>query len=176
VLVARKVPEAIFVIAGDGPLRSKLERFAADEGIASKTRFLGIRDDVPVVLAALDVFALTSLWEGLPLTVMEAMAAAKPVVATAVNGVPELVEDGVTGFLAPPQGVEQLAVHVTRLLKDSALAEQMGRAGRQRIETRFTVEHMVTQLADLYRRLHRMKCSNGIRPMEKVTEKSGVDV
>jgi glycosyltransferase involved in cell wall biosynthesis len=175
VLVARKVPATTFVVVGDGPLRSQLEQLAASQGIGASTRFLGFRDDVPLVLAALDVFLLTSLWEGFPLTILEAMATGKPVVATTVSGVPEVVEHGVTGFLTPPKRVEQLATHVVTLLRDSALAQKMGQAGRHRIEKCFTLDQMIAQLTDLYHELYRMKCPGDFSAIEKATkERSAV--
>lgn len=153
-LVARQVPATTFLVVGDGPLRGDLERLARELGISERVRFLGFRDDVPRILAALDVFALTSLWEGLPLTILEAMACRAPVVATAVNGVPEIVEDGRTGLLAPPQDTAQLATHLIALLKDPERARAMGEAGRQRVREHFDVERTVAQLSDLYQRLH----------------------
>jgi len=156
-LVAREFPDAIFLVAGDGPLRDSLERLAANLGIANQVRFLGFREDIPLMMAALDVFALSSLWEGLPLTILEAMAASKPVVATAVNGVAEVVQHGSTGLLARPQEVHQLAAHIATLLRDPARARAMGEAGRRHVCEHFSIERMVAQLSDLYQALYRAK-------------------
>jgi glycosyltransferase involved in cell wall biosynthesis len=130
-----------------------------------QVRFLGFRDDVPRVLAALDVFALTSLWEGLPFTILEAMRAGTPVVATAVNGVPEVVEDGRTGLLAGPRNTAQQAAHIVALLRDPGRARAMGEAGRQRVRERFDADRMVAELSDLYQRLYaaRRPASRGAR-------------
>jgi glycosyltransferase involved in cell wall biosynthesis len=171
-LVSRQFPDATFLVVGDGPLRRRVERQAIRLGIARSTKFLGFRDDVPLILAALDVFVLTSLWEGLPITILEAMAAGKPVVATTVSGVPEVVEHGVTGFLAPPKKVEQLATHVVTLLRDSVLAQKMGQAGRHRIEKCFTLDQMTARLTDLYHELYRMKCPEGFSAIEKSAKES----
>ncbi len=156
-LVAREVPQATFLLVGDGPMRGALERLAADLGIAGQVSFLGVRNDVPLVLAALDVFALASLWEGVPFSILEAMAAGKPVVATAVNGVAEVVEHGRTGFLAPPQDVKQLAAHIATLLKDPPRARVMGDAARQRIEEDLSIERAMARYSALYQELYRAK-------------------
>jgi glycosyltransferase involved in cell wall biosynthesis len=150
-----------FVIAGDGPLRQSLELLAADLGLTHRVRFLGVRDDIPLVLAALDVFALTSLWEGVPFSILEAMAAARPVVATAVNGVGEVVEHGQTGWLAAPRDVEQLAKYLEALLRDPVTARAMGQAGRRRVEERFSLDGAVARYSALYQRLYRDKRHNG---------------
>jgi len=157
-LVAREFPAATFLVVGDGPLRATLEGLARELGIADRVRFLGFRDEVPVVLAALDVFALSSLWEGLPLTILEAMAAGKPVVATSVNGVAEVVQHGRTGWLVSPQQVEQLAAHIVTLLRDPGIARSMGEAGRRRVRERFSIERTVAELSDLYQDLYEAKC------------------
>lgn len=156
-LIAQGFSDAIFLLVGDGPLRSDMERLAAALGIGSRVRFLGFRNDIPLVMGALDVFALASLWEGLPLTILEAMAAGRPVVATAVNGVPEVVEHGRTGFLAPPRAVEKLAAHIGTLLRDPASARAMGEAGRRRVQEHFTLERAIASLSDLYQALYRAK-------------------
>jgi glycosyltransferase involved in cell wall biosynthesis len=171
-LVLRQLPDATFLVVGDGPLRRRVERQAISLGIAPSTKFLGFRDDVPLLMAALDVFLLTSLWEGLPITILEAMAAGKPVVATTVSGVPEVVEHGVTGFLAPPKKVEQLAAHVITLLHDPALAQKMAEAGRRRIEERFTLDRMIAQLTNLYHELYRMKCPESFSAIERAAKES----
>jgi glycosyltransferase involved in cell wall biosynthesis len=153
-LVAREVPTTTFLVVGDGPLRRDLAQLTTALGLDRQVRFLGFRDDVPRVLAALDVFALTSLWEGLPFTILEAMRAGTPVVATAVNGVPEVVEHGRTGLLAPPRDTTQLAAHILALLKDPGRARAMGEEGRRRLREQFDVDRMVAELSDLYQRLH----------------------
>src|SRR5439155_22355430 len=102
-------PRALLVRAGDGPLRAALEQRAIALGIHDRVLFLGERKDIPALLARCDVFVLPSLNEGLPLTVLEAMAAERPVVATNVGGLPELVADGVRGILVPPAGPRALA-------------------------------------------------------------------
>jgi len=141
------------LLVGDGPLRSELETKVRKMGLEGQVRFLGVRTDVPAILAAADVFVLSSLWEGNPLSVMEAMATGKPVIATAVGGVPELVEDGVSGILVPPQKPEALAEAMIRLAQHPALRQKMGEAARQRALERFGVDRMAREYERLYLRL-----------------------
>lgn len=141
------------LLVGDGPLRPELEARVKALGLEDKVRFLGVRADVPEVLAAADAFVLSSRWEGNPLSVMEAMAAGKPVIATAVGGVPELVEDGVSGVLVPPENVDALAEAMLKLAGDADLRRQLGQAAFKRAKERFDVSVMVQAYAALYERL-----------------------
>lgn len=143
---ARLVPEAEFVVAGDGELREELERQA--EG--SRVRFLGARDDVPEVLASLDVFAFPSLFEGLCVAVIEAQAAGVPVVATPVGGIRETVVDGETGLLVPTRDPQALAAAIRRLLEDRPAAEAMAAEAKRRVRGRFSIERMVEETLRLY--------------------------
>ncbi|WP_243028295.1 glycosyltransferase [Thermus albus] len=146
-------PKLCLLVVGDGPLRSELEEMAKRLGLADRVRFLGVRTDVPEVLAGADVFVLSSRYEGNPLSVMEAMAAGKPVVATAVGGVPELVEDGVSGILVPPGDVEALARAIARLVEDVGLRLRLGQEASNRAREQFDVGFMVRQYETLYERL-----------------------
>lgn len=138
------------VIAGDGPLRPELEHLAADLGLADCVRFLGARDDVPDLLAAMDVFALTSRSEGMSNTVLEAMAAGLPVLATRVGGNPELVDEGVTGELVPPQQPDALADALLVLGHDPGRRRRMGAAARARVEQKFSLSGMLRRYERLY--------------------------
>jgi glycosyltransferase involved in cell wall biosynthesis len=109
--------------------------------------------DVPAILAAADVFVLSSLWEGNPLSIMEAMAAGKPVIATAVGGVPELVEDGVSGILVPPRTPDALAEAMILLAREAVLRRKMGEVARQRALERFGVDRMAREYERLYLKL-----------------------
>ena len=126
-------------------------------GLTDNVIFLGQRRDVPDILCATDLFVLPSLWEGFGLAVAEAMAAGKPVVASRVDGIPEVVEDGVTGILVPPQDPGALARAILFLLGNKQRAEAMGQAGRERIERCFTLNRMVSQWDELYQHLARKK-------------------
>ena len=151
--VLREVPAVRFLVVGDGPLKSQLQTLAERLGIASSVQFLGFRDDVPVILRAADIFALFSRWEGLPLTILEAMAAERPVVATAVDGNVEAVQHGRTGLISPAEDIGQFAVNLTTLVRAPDRARKMGFAGRRLVEQRFCVERMARQLSDLYQHL-----------------------
>lgn len=155
--VRAQVSPIRLLLVGDGELRSELEAQARLLGLSDIVTFAGIRMDVPEILAALYVFAFPSLWEGLPLAVLEAMAAGLPVVATRVGGIPEVVEDGVTGLLVPPRAPEALAEAIIALLQDRERAGAMGQAGRARVERYFSVERMVQETEALYEELIREK-------------------
>ncbi len=152
--VARRVRDAVpgarFVIAGDGEGREQLEAMRRALGLDGVVEMPGWVRDVPALLASADVFLLTSHWEGFPLAVLEAMAAGLPVVATAVDGTPEAVEEGVTGFLAAPSDVETLAERVVRLLGAPELCRTMGSRGRDRVMGRFTLDRFVEGVSALY--------------------------
>jgi len=143
-------PTVRLLIAGEGPLRPTLEELADRLGLGDRVRFLGLRDGIADLLAACDALVLSSAHEGLPNVVMEAMAAARPVVATSVGGVPELVEPGVTGRLVPPADPaalgEAMAQVVAMGVEDLA---RMGAAGRQRVSERFSLDAAVDQWLDL---------------------------
>jgi glycosyltransferase involved in cell wall biosynthesis len=145
-------PETHFFLAGDGMLRSEMEAEIGRRGLGDRFHLLGWRRDVRALLGAADVLVLTSLWEGLPRVVMQAMAAAKPVVATRVDGTPEAVEEGRSGFLLDPHDVEGLAERIGRLIADPSLAHEMGREGRRRVED-FSVRKMLEKLDVLYDQL-----------------------
>ena len=147
------LPEAIFLIAGDGYLRPELENMVLQSGIENNLRFLGYRTDVLDVVSAFDIFVLTSLWEGLPLAVLEAMALEKPVVATSVPGTTEAVDDGKTGFLIPLKDPSALAKKILELLQNAGKGRKMGRAGRRRVVDHFSLKRMVDEHENLYREL-----------------------
>ena len=138
------------LIVGDSPLRADLEQQAAAFSLSDTVIFAGRQDDVAAVLPGLDVLVLPSLAEGLSNILLEAMAAGLPVVATAVGGTPELVIDGETGLLVPPQDADSLALAIRQLLENPILARQMGEAGRRRVQTHFSMEQMVKQTEQLY--------------------------
>lgn len=147
------VPEAAFAVAGEGPGRAALEAEAAALGVADRVRFLGHREDAPALLAACDLFALPSLYEGLPLSVLEAMAAGKAVVATAIPGVDEAVADGTTGLLVPPADPEALAEAVRALLADPARRLRLGAAGAERARTHFATASTTRAVEAAYERV-----------------------
>ena len=149
-LVLRAVPRAYLLIVGEGSRREALEHQVAELGIAGRVIFTGRRDDVPAVTAALDVAVLPSYREAQGLTILEAMALSRPVVASNVGGIPEMVEDGRTGLLVPPRDRDALAAAITRLLLDHPLADMLARAGHDLVHERFCLELMVRAIEDLY--------------------------
>lgn len=152
-LLRARVPEAVLLLVGDGPLRGKLEQQARELGISAACRFVGYWEEVGGLYAACDAFALTSANEGTPVVILEALAAEVPVVATAVGGVPDVVQDGETGFLVAPGDVTALADHLQRLAREPDLRRRMGSAGRAWVLPRFSVERLVSDVDRLYRRL-----------------------
>ena len=149
-MVLEERPETTFLLVGEGPLAEEMRLYAETLGISPQVRFLGWRDDVPAILAATDICVLASLWEGLPYTLLEAMAARKPVVATDTDGSREVVEEGRTGFLVPPGDVPALAEKILVLLGDGELRREMGKEGRERLEKHFLVEVMIEKVEEVY--------------------------
>jgi glycosyltransferase involved in cell wall biosynthesis len=143
------VPGAIFLIAGEGPDRPRLEDIARQLGIADRVRFLGFRKDVPQLLDACDLFVLPSLYEGLPLVLLEAMAHERPIVATKVPGNDEVVADG-AGLMVPPRDPDALAAGIIALASDPARARRVAAAGRERVEASFSVARMVDGVVQVY--------------------------
>jgi len=138
------------LIAGDGPARTEVERLSEDLGLQEQIRFLGIRPDVPELLAAIDAFVLSSNSEGNPLCVLEAMAAGRPVISTAVGGIPQLVQDGRSGLLTPPGDEEALSEAMLRLLNDPQLVVAMGTQSAELARASFDVGSMTRAYEDLY--------------------------
>ena len=155
--VLAEFPEARCVLVGDGPERPAMEALADRLGIAPRVTFEGRIPDPAGVLAAGDVVVLPSLSEGLPRVVLEALGLGKPVVATRVGGIPEIIEDGRTGLLVSPDDPGALAAAVSQLWRDPAFARRLGDAGREEVRSRFSVEQAVRQTERLYLDLARAK-------------------
>jgi glycosyltransferase involved in cell wall biosynthesis len=150
-----ELPEARLVLVGrdleqGGAYAERLERQAEELGVRDRVVFAGYRDDPHAVLRQLDVVALPSWTEGLPLVVLEALAHGRPVVATPVGGTPELVTDGVTGLLVPPRDPHALAAALRRLLDDPELARRLGEAGRERVAQDFSASKMGQRVLEIY--------------------------
>jgi glycosyltransferase involved in cell wall biosynthesis len=159
--VAAARPDVDLLLAGDGPLRGELEALARREGLDGRVKFLGVRSDVPELLPAADVFALTSVSEAASLTLLEAMACGLPAVVTAVGGNPEVVRDGVEGLLVPRGDAAAAAAALLRLLDDPAGAARMGAAGRARVEERYQLGRTVGAYLALYEQLCRGRAAGG---------------
>jgi glycosyltransferase involved in cell wall biosynthesis len=150
---AALLPDVTFVIAGEGPERHRLEAEARALGVSERVSLPGFQRDPARLLASADVFVLPSLLEGHPLSVLEAMAAGTPVVATSIPGTAEIVSHGVTGVLVPPGNPAALAAAVKELLEDRALAERLAIAGRELVRRRFTAGAMTRSVANVYEEL-----------------------
>ena len=149
----QSAPRLQLLLVGDGELRADLEQLAERLGCREQTRFLGLRRDVPELLAAMDLFALPSLNEGMGRVLLEAMALELPIVATEVGGIPDLVEDGETGLLVPPGDSVALGEAIQRLLAAPELAKRLGRQGKARATPHYSQEAMVARIEALYREL-----------------------
>ena len=152
-IVLKKVPNVQFILVGDGALRQRFENMAEELGIRQKIHFLGKRSDIPVILSSLNVSVLCSTNEGFSNVILESMAAGKPVVATKIGGSPEMVTNGVTGYLVPPADSYSLAKAIINLLNEPNKAEEMGKAGRKIAQEKFTTEAMVKNYEKLYQEL-----------------------
>ena len=147
------------IVVGDGDLRESLKSEADRLGIASRVHFLGARRDLGNLLAAMDVFVMPSLWEGLPLSLILAMGAAMPTVATAVAGIPEIVVHRETGWLVPAGDAPALATALAEVFADSARAARVGRAAREFVLPRFGVDEYINSVSGLYDRLLRERAA-----------------
>jgi glycosyltransferase involved in cell wall biosynthesis len=145
--------DAILCMVGDGPDRAAVEQLAGELGIVRDCLFAGYQEDVGPFFAAFDVFVLPSGNEGTPVTAIEALATGCPVVATRVGGVPDVVDDGVDGFLVAPGAVQEVAARLAELARDPELRVRMGAAGRERMRTRYAVDRLVDDVDRLYREL-----------------------
>ncbi len=148
-------------IIGDGPLRSRTAALAAELGIGDRVRFLGARRDIAEQLAEHEVFLLISHWEGFPRSILEAMRAGLPVIASDVGGVRESVVDGETGFVIPPTDVAALRGRLEPVLNDPSLRLRLGAAGRARYERHFTFDHMLAETLAVYSTLTRRPIAFG---------------
>lgn len=152
-LVVRDVPDARFLILGEGELRDPLTRQIREYRLEKHVLLPGFRTDVLGCLKSFDLFVMSSVAEGLGTSLLDAMACAKPIVATAAGGIPEIIEDGVNGLLVPPRDHHAMAAAIVRLLTDAPLRDQLGKVGLARVRERFTVERMVAETVAVYARV-----------------------
>ncbi|MGE5222436.1 MAG: glycosyltransferase [Omnitrophica WOR_2 bacterium] len=150
---AASIPDAVFLLAGEGSQRYELEAQAAALGLQERVHFLGFREDIPALLAMADVFVLPSLYEGMPLSLLEAMSAGKAVVASAIPGVDEVVKHGETGLLVPPADPGRLAAEIRNLLDNPGLATRLGQAARQFVQCEYSQDTMVKRVCGVYEEL-----------------------
>jgi glycosyltransferase involved in cell wall biosynthesis len=158
-LIHRELPAARFLVVGDGARRTELESLARGLSLGEAVRFLGSRSDVPDVLSLVNVFVLTSHMEANPVSILEAMAAGKPVVATRVGSIPESVLDQRTGFLVSPGSAAEVAERVLELFRDPGRAAAMGQAGREHVLAHASVRRMVEGYEELIAGIYRAKAA-----------------
>ena len=149
-IVRKKIPNAKFIIVGDGSLREELEIFAYEHNLSENVVFTGFQNDITLFIPTFDVFVLTSLWEGMPVSILEAMASGKPVVATNVGSVAELVEPNKSGILISPKDFVMLANSIIQLLEDDKTRINMGSNARKRAERYFALDKMVDDIQNVY--------------------------
>ncbi|MHB1037579.1 MAG: glycosyltransferase [Pirellulales bacterium] len=165
-MVKARRPKSRFLIIGDGALRSRLELLAAEKDLSDSVLFLGTRSDVPRLLSLLNVLVLTSHAEANPVSILEAMAAGKPVVATRVGSVPETVLDGETGYLVRPGDGREMADRLVELFEDPDLASAMGLAARRRVAAHWSIDRMVEGYQDLIAEVYSAKCARQNPPLQ----------
>lgn len=161
-IVQESVPEASFLIVGDGDRRSELEKTAAELGLSQSVRFVGTRSDIPQILATLDIFLLTSKMEANPVSIMEAMAMERPVVAFDVGSVHQTVLNRETGILVPPGDVQQMAAEVINLIHHPETAAKLGQAARANVIESWSVDTMVHGYERMIEEIYRSK-TEGLR-------------
>ena len=152
-IVSQEVSECRFLMVGDGPLRPQVESLLVEIGLKDKTILTGIRRDIPQMMSAMDVFLLTSRWEGLPRVIPQAMSMGLPVVATSVDGSTEVIEDGTNGFLCPSGDVNYLAERCLEILRNVELRQAFSQAGREAALRNFDLSQMISQIDALYNEL-----------------------
>jgi glycosyltransferase involved in cell wall biosynthesis len=152
-ILSEAYPDLHYVIVGDGVLREKLMGQTAALDLQKRIHFLGWREDVAEIMTQFEIFIAPSLWEGFGLVLLEAMGQSRPVVSSNISSVPEVVQDDITGLLVEPRNPTALAAAIGKLLDDPEQAQQMGQAGRKRLETVFSQQTMIDQTAALYREI-----------------------
>ena len=152
-IVVDEFLEVNFLIAGEGPLRREIEILIKRLNLEEKVKLLGFRQDIPEILSVLDLFVLSSSWEGLGTSLLDAFASRVPVVATNVGGIPEVVRDGVNGILVPPENPGILARAIIHLLKNRDLAGRMAEEGFRLVKEKFSIDRMVEETRKIYDRL-----------------------
>ncbi|OGO34545.1 MAG: hypothetical protein A2W35_05985 [Chloroflexi bacterium RBG_16_57_11] len=172
------VPDVPFslLVAGDGPEREKLEKMVESFELGNQVKFVGFVKDIPAFLASLDVFVSPSLWEGMSISILEAMAAAKPIVATSILPNAELIEHERTGLLVDPRAPEQITQAIARFVLEPHLAKECGEAARQFAIDRYTIERMFQETWDLYQALLFQQNVNAHRSRRNTSKRAERDI
>src|SRR5207249_6569300 len=147
--------DAVFIMAGDGPLRGRVQQEIERYGLQARTRLLGVREDIPDLLAVSHLLLLTSRTEGMPASVIEAGLMGVPVVAPCIGGIPEAVLDGISGLLAPPGDTKALSDRISALLNDHEMRARMGQAGRARALSMYDIRTVADMYVSLFRAIAR---------------------
>ena len=150
-ITTRMHPEARFIIVGDGEEREKLQAQVKTKGLQNKILFLGYRNDIQNVMSQLDFVVLSSLWEGLPLTPIEAYSVGKTVIGTAVDGTPEIIRDGVDGYLVEPRNPMQLAEKMNELIENSEMRKELELQAKERYQTEFSSDKLMQRYIEFYK-------------------------
>jgi len=161
--ILRQLPDTRFIFIGDGPLRGALENQAEKLGIQANVHWLGFRSDVAALLDAIDVLVMPSEFEGLPLALLEALARGCPAVAHAVDGIPEVIDDEINGFLVPHGDANLLASRIVQLLNDSSLAGRISEQAYVKAKRAFTTEKMVDETVAVYEAVLGLRRANATR-------------
>jgi glycosyltransferase involved in cell wall biosynthesis len=161
--VLKHNPKVSFILVGDGPLKGEIQDLIDHFKISNKVIMTGLQRDIPELLAVMDIFVLSSLWEGLPRVFPQAMAMGLPIVATDVDGAPEAIKDGVNGFLVKPKDFTTLAQRTLQLIEDPELARKMGGAGRKMVHPDFCIKEMVRKTEHLYMNLIETELKKKVR-------------
>jgi len=156
-LVKKIIPDVKFLLIGDGILRKKIERSIHKFNLQKQVILTGWRRDIPRILSAIDIFVLTSLWEGLPIAVLEAMASSKPIISTDTGGVKEVIVEGKSGFLVPSRDMNKMSQRLAVLLNDENLRTQIGQNARKSLDSNFALTNMIRKSESLYEDLLREK-------------------
>jgi glycosyltransferase involved in cell wall biosynthesis len=149
-IVAKKIPEVRFIIVGEGKLRPKLEKQIKNLGLQNKITLTGFREDALEILATMDIFVLSSLKEGLPFSLLEAGALGKPIVATRVGGVPEIIDHNQNGLLVPPAEAKTLAEAIITLLQNKKMVETFGQKIKEKVFRDFDLARTLERTAEVY--------------------------
>ncbi len=150
-IVSKNRNDIRFLFVGDGPMRNELEEYSIKNGLKECVTFLGFKKDVAESLKNIDIFVLSSLTEGISVSLLESMAAGKPAIVTNVGGNPEIVVDGETGILVPSKDPQKMAESIMKIIQNPDLAKKMGRAGRKRVEGKFSLQRMVREYEQIYK-------------------------
>lgn len=156
-ILSREFPHLHYLIVGNGPLERELKRMTADLGLVRNIHFLGLQEKATEIMDAFDIFVLPSIYEGLPVVLLEAMALSKCIVATRVGGIPEVVEEGRNGILVNPKNESNLAQAIRELLLNKEKRILMGKTSRERAEKEFNIQKIVLRISDLYQTLYNAK-------------------